>query len=82
MYITEKAIENAFVEVMKELMQNSDVVKEMLLENINAVLNDNNINELKMIVEKIKKLQTAMINLYKKKIKGELSKKIMKKKHL
>lgn len=74
MYITEKAIENAFVEVMKELMQNSDVVKEMLLENINAVLNDNNINELEKIVEKIKKLQTAMINLYKKKIKGELSK--------
>lgn len=74
MYITEKAIKNAFVEVMKELIQDFDLVKKMLLENVNAILNDNIIKEVETIVEKIKNFQTKMMDLYKKKIKGEFSK--------
>ena len=65
--ISEKSIENAFVQCLNELVSNIDEVKDILKATITSLLVHVPLDELNNLDEKIRNLQKEMINLHTKK---------------
>ena len=73
LYIKEIDVKKAFVLIMNEVLENYEDVKSILLENLNEIINDDDIKKLEKILEDITKQQNKMMELYKKKVKCEIT---------
>lgn len=70
--ISEKSIENAFVQCLNELVSNIDEVKDVLKATITNVLVDVSLDELNDLDEQIRNLQREMMELHAKKTTGRI----------
>ena len=70
--ISEKSIENAFVQCLNELVSNIDEVKDVLKANATSVLVDVPLDELNGLDEEIRNLQKEMMELHAKKTSGRI----------